>query len=170
MIKLSNFLFIIYFVLFICCSYSGKRKPKGLPSNQSSEREYKSSKTVLKMKLENGVYKVPIEVNGVFMDFIFDTGAGMISISETEAAFLYKQGTIDESDFLGNGKFIDANGGVSENKILNLKSVRIGNKVLQNIQASIVPNSEAPLLLGQTALSQFGKIIIDYQHKVIILE
>jgi aspartyl protease family protein len=170
MIKLSNFFFIFFIVLFICCSYSGKRKPKVLTTDHSSETGYKSSKVVLKMKLENGVYKVPIEINGVVMDFIFDTGAGMISISETEAAFLYKQRTIDESDLLGNGKFIDANGGVSENTILNLKSVKIGDKVLKNIQASIVPNSEAPLLLGQTALNQFGKITIDYQRKVIILE
>jgi aspartyl protease family protein len=168
--KQLQFIILIIFSFFISCSYSGKRKPRTKLSENYIPKEFSSTKTVLKMKYENGVYKVPIEINGVPMDFIFDTGAGMISISETEAAFLYKQGTLDAADILGNGKFIDATGGVSENTILNLKSVKIGNKILTNIKASIVPNSQAPLLLGQSALSEFGKITIDYQKQVIILD
>jgi aspartyl protease family protein len=53
-------------------------------------------KTVIKMISANGVYKVPVEINGTSMNFIFDTGASDITISSTEARFLYKQGTLQE--------------------------------------------------------------------------
>lgn len=50
---------------------------------------------------ENGVYKIPVTVNSVQMKFILDTGASVISMSATEAAFLYKKGTITSEDILG---------------------------------------------------------------------
>ena len=104
------------------------------------------------------------------MNFIFDTGASIISISETEARFLYKQGTLTEADFVGEANFTDANGDISSGMIVKLRTVKIGDRTLHNVQASIVPNSNAPLLLGQTALGQFGKISIDYQRGTITFE
>ena len=122
---------------------------------------------VIKMRKESGIYLIPTKINGVAMEFIFDTGASNISISETEAIFLYKQGKLHKDDFIGKQNFIDATGDISEGTIVNLKTVSIGNRTLNNIQASIVNNLKAPLLLGQSALSQFGKISIDYARNEI---
>ncbi|HMP30411.1 MAG TPA: retropepsin-like aspartic protease [Saprospiraceae bacterium] len=122
------------------------------------------------MEKRGGVYQVPIEVNDVKMYFIFDTGAGMVSISATEAAFLYKQGSLDNDDILGSANFMDANGDISEGTIINLKTVKIGNRTLYNIRASVVHNMNAPLLLGQSALEKFGKISIDNQSGEIVFE
>jgi aspartyl protease family protein len=122
------------------------------------------------MEKKNGVYKIPVELNGAKMYFIFDTGASIISISETEAAFLIKQGTLTEADVVGTANFSDANGDISEGTIINLKTVKIGNITLNNIEASIVHNSIAPLLFGQSALEKFGKISIDYKKGEITLE
>lgn len=104
------------------------------------------------------------------MNFIFDTGASIISISATEAMFLYKQGTLKEEDFIGNVNFQDATGAISEGTIIRLKSVKIGNKTLENVRASVVHNNEAPLLFGQSALAEFGKISIDYKKNEITFE
>ena len=104
------------------------------------------------------------------MKFIFDTGASIISISQAEAAFLYKQGTLTDEDFIGNSSFQDANGNVSEGTIARLRKVKVGNIILQDVEASIVPNQRAPLLFGQSALKKFGRISIDNTKHQLILE
>ena len=104
------------------------------------------------------------------MKFIFDTGASIISISLTEAQFLYKQGTLTKDDFVDVMQFQDANGDVSTSMLVKLRKLEIGGVVLHDVEASIVANQTAPLLLGQSALSQFKKVSIDYQNKLLILE
>jgi aspartyl protease family protein len=122
------------------------------------------------MNKSNGVYEIPTEINGIPMHFIFDTGAGLISISVTEASFLYKQGRLKDSDFVGTAKFSDANGDISEGTIILLSTVKIGNRTLRNVEASVVNNLGAPLLMGQSALEKFGKISIDYARGEISFE
>ena len=174
--KILYYIFIISLILFEgCsgCSKSGRRKiSNNANSNQNNNVGVRQSgsKTIIKMEKSNGVYEIPTEINGVPMHFIFDTGAGLISISETEATFLYKQGKLDRNDIIGKANFIDANGDVSEGTIINLKSVRLGSRLLENVQASVVHNLSAPLLMGQSALEKFGKISIDYQRGEISFE
>jgi len=133
--------------------------------------DIRRDKSVIRMiKSPGGVYEVPIEVNGSKMNFIFDTGAGIISISTTEANFLIKQGTLSKEDIVGVANFSDANGDVSEGMIVRLKTIKIGNRVLKNVEASIVDNDRAPLLLGQSALSRFGKFTVDYSEGIITFE
>jgi Predicted aspartyl protease len=137
--------------------------------NRSTERtssrqgNRQKGKTVIKMKEENGVYYVPCKINGIEMQFIFDTGASDITISLTEALFLFKQNKLSENDFVGLQEYQIADGSIHEGMIVILKTVEIGDKLLHNVQASIVENMSAPLLLGQSALSTMGKISIDYK-------
>lgn len=119
---------------------------------------------------ENGVLMIPVMVNDVPMKFIFDTGASEISISLTEANFLAKQGSLTDDDVVGTSEFTDANGDISEGAVIILRKVQLGNVVLHNVQASVVMNQGAPLLLGQTALSKFGKVEIDYTNNKLIFE
>lgn len=53
---------------------------------------------------------------------------------------------------------------------INLKKVKIGNTILRNVNANIVNNNQAPLLLGQSALERFGNIEINNEENVIILK
>lgn len=165
---------LIVFVLNSCsgCSQSGLNNSKRNKSNIVAQGDVSSrhGKTVLKMEKSNGVYLIPIEVNGVRMSFIFDTGAGLISISATEAAFLYKQGKLKDEDFIGKANFVDANGDISEGTIIILRTIKIGDRVIPDIQASVVHNMVAPLLLGQSALEKFGKVSIDYSKNEITFE
>lgn len=174
------------FILFICwltiSFYSCKRPNRersdrtyAIPKTQKNDVEtystrQRTSSTEIEMVHEGGVYKIPIEINGVSMNFIFDTGASIISISETEALYLIKQGKILEEDILGSVYYQDATGKISEGTQINLKSVRIGNNEVYNVKASVVHNLQAPLLLGQSALSRFGKVTIDYKKNTISFE
>lgn len=124
-------------------------------------------RTTVKMRKENGVYLVPIEVNGLNLDFVFDTGASSISISLAEARVMARQGKITEDDILGQARFADAQGDVSVGMVIQLRTVKIGDIVLENVEATVVDNLQAPLLLGQTALAKFGKVTIDYDNDVI---
>ena len=123
--------------------------------------------TKVNMRKEGGVYLVPITVNGLNLDFIFDTGASSISLSSAEAMVMYRQGQITQDDIVGQQQFQDATGGVSVGTIVLLRTVQIGDIILENVEASIVDNIQAPLLLGQTALAKFGKVTIDYNHNTI---
>ena len=127
-------------------------------------------KTVIKMVEKGGVYTIPCKINGSSMEFIFDTGASSITISQTEAMFLYKQGTLKDEDFLGAQQYQIANGDIDEGTIINLSTVEIGDRTLHNVKATLIHNMEAPLLLGQTALKQYGKISIDYTRNEITFE
>jgi len=153
------------------CSRSGRNNTRDLqPRHTPVYGSSRHDKTMVKMLKENGVYKIPVEINGSNMKFIFDTGASDITISSTEAMFLYKQGTLQEADILGTQQYQIADGSISEGTIINLRTVKIGNKTLENVRASIVHNNKAPLLFGQSALAKFGKISIDYKRNEITFE
>jgi len=167
-------LVIILLVLFVgCngCSRSGRNKTTNsrLEDKQVSISS-KHQKTMVLMSEENGVYKIPVFINDTKMTFVFDTGASDITISNTEALFLYKQGTLTQEDILGTQKYQIADGSISEGTIINLRSVQIGNRTFSNVKASVIHNSEAPLLLGQSALTKFGKVSIDYKNNEITFE
>lgn len=120
------------------------------------------NQTIVQFTQENGVLKIPVTINGASLYFIFDTGASLITISNSEASSLYKNGRLTGADLIGKNQFVDANGDISEGTIINLNSVIIGNRELKNIQACVIEGQNAPLLFGQSALKKFGKISIDY--------
>ncbi|MFJ1430635.1 TIGR02281 family clan AA aspartic protease [Capnocytophaga canimorsus] len=129
-----------------------------------------SEENVLKMERKGGVRYISIEINKLPLKFIFDTGASNICISISEAKVLYKQGSLTQDDFIGKANFQDATGKISEGMKINLREVKIGNRTLHNLQALVVDNEEAPLLLGQSALEKFGSIEIDNKKDLIILK
>ena len=59
---------------------------------------------------------------------------------------------------------------ISTGTVINLREVKLGNYTIRNVEASVVDNLEAPLLLGQSALNRFGKIEVDYQDESLTLE
>jgi len=135
-------------------------------SNYASQGNY----NVLKMDIENGVRYVWIEINNIKLRFIFDTGASTICISPAEATVLYRQGTLSKEDILDVEYFQDATGKISEGTKINLRTVKIGELILNNVEATVIDNLDAPLLLGQTVLEKFGKISIDNNKNEIVFE
>ncbi|MEI7502777.1 MAG: hypothetical protein WCJ61_05795 [Paludibacter sp.] len=50
-----------------------------------------------------------------------------------------------------------------------LRKVNLGGFILRNVSASVVHNKKAPLLIGQSALAKYGKILIDNKAKTITI-
>lgn len=191
MIKNSTFLLSIF--LFLGCNHpeskTYERNQKSTYSSLATETESQpksvysyneeientpipptyetNNRNVLQMEVQNGVRYVWIEINDIKLRFIFDTGASSICISSAEALVLYRQGLLQKEDFIGLEYFQDATGKISEGTKINLRKVKIGNIVLENVEATIIDNINAPLLLGQTAFERFGTIEIDNMNNKI---
>lgn len=123
--------------------------PKGVISEIKMTRMY------------GGTYEIPCQVNGLPLKMIFDTGAASVTISSVEANFMLKNGYLKDSDVKGKSNYITASGDIHEGTVLRLKEVKLGDAVLKDVEASVVSNQKAPLLLGQSVLEKFGTITID---------
>lgn len=121
------------------------------------------------MKREGGVSTIPCMVNGLNLNFIFDTGASDVSISLAEATFMLKNGYLKESDIVGSNKYRDAVGNINEGITINLRQIEIAGLKLYNIKAAIVKNNKAPLLLGQSAIKKLGKIQLDLASNTLTI-
>lgn len=120
------------------------------------------------MQLESsGIYTIPCEVNGLKLRFVFDTGAADVHLSLVEAAFMLKNGYISSDDFTGKGKYSMADGSITENSIVNLKEIKIGNVIINDVTACISSNIKASLLLGQSAIRKLGPYSINGDYLIL---
>jgi clan AA aspartic protease (TIGR02281 family) len=120
------------------------------------------------MQKYGGVYTTPCLVNGLRLRFIFDTGASNVSLSLSEAIFMLKNGYLDEKDLHGSSYSQIANGDIVENTTVNLKELEIGGIKIYNVDATIIHELSAPLLLGQSAIQKLGKIQIEDDELIIM--
>lgn len=119
------------------------------------------AQTKIMMQKEGGIYTVPCKVNGLPLKFIFDTGASDVSISLTEALFMLKNGYLKKEDIGESVYYSIANGDVAKGTKLNIKEIEFAGLKMYNIEASIIHENSAPLLLGQSVISKLGKIQLD---------
>ena len=115
----------------------------------------------------NGVTKVDCTINGLPLNFVFDTGASDVTISQTEANFMYKNGYLSHKDVIGKQRYQTADGNISVGTTFMINHINFGGLELTGVRASVVANQKAPLLLGQTVLQRLGKIEIDNEKKVL---
>lgn len=115
----------------------------------------------------NGVTKVECTINGLPLNFVFDTGASDVTISQTEANFMFKNGYLNQRDIVGKEHYMTADGNISVGTIFILDHINFGGLELSGVRASVVGSQKAPLLLGQTVLKRLGKIEIDNERRVL---
>ena len=130
-------------------------------------KTYKEETIEVPFTKDGNMCMVKCTINNLPLHFIFDTGASIISMSDVEATFMMKNGYLSSKDVVGKQHFMNADGSVSEGTILNLRNVNFGGVTLDNIQASVVKNQRAPLLLGQSVMQKLGRIEIDNERRVL---
>lgn len=160
-----NILLMLSIVVVSCDHKSGRKDKQNLTEkkegrNRTIDRDDNYvGKTTLEIESDNGVKYVWIEINELKLKFIFDTGASSICLSSAEATVLYKQGTLRKEDFLDIEYFQDATGKVSAGTRINIRTVKIGNRILRNIEGIVIDNKAAPLLLGPKCIGKIRKIL-----------
>jgi len=119
------------------------------------------AQVVIPLTIEGAnIFGLDAKINGASLHFILDTGASFLSISEKEKMDLYLIGAIGPKDFEGYVTLTTAKGETLKCSHFIIKEFEIGDIVLQNIDAVVIPSQTAPLLLGQSVLSRFSKYSI----------
>lgn len=88
-------------------------------------------------------------INGQTTQFLIDTGATNVSISEIEA----KRLNLRYRD--GNSAMTQTANGVVSAHVLRLASVRVGDVEVRNVEAIVIPGDMSHVLLGNSFLSRF---------------
>ncbi|MBR4592976.1 MAG: tetratricopeptide repeat protein [Bacteroidaceae bacterium] len=135
-----------------------------------SEPVEKSTSEISFTRRNGGTFEVPCQINGLPLQMIFDTGATDVTISSVEANFMLKNHYLNEKDIKGKRYYQIATGELSAGDIITLREVIIGDVCLKDVNASVVKNQNAPLLIGQSALERFGAITIDNEHNKLIIK
>jgi clan AA aspartic protease (TIGR02281 family) len=117
----------------------------------------------------SGTFLVPVMINdAVRLDFTLDSGASVVTIPADVAMTLMRTGTVTRDDYIGNATFQLADGSTVPSPILRIRSLKVGNVELKNVEAS-VSDTKGSLLLGETFLAAFTSWSIDNQRHVLIL-
>lgn len=157
-------------IIILSSSCSNQSSTSSAPIKLPSQGGKRSERSTIKVPyLERGNVKViPVKLNDVSMDMIFDTGASGVHISLLELQTLQKNGQFSEADCIGTSLSQIADGSVVKNGLIILRKVAITEDiVLTDVEASVALNQEAPLLLGNNVLDEFSSIIIDNDNKTI---
>ena len=116
-----------------------------------------------------GGFVVPVLVNDALtLSFFVDSGASDVSIPEDVVTTLMRNGTVRETDFIGERTYLLADGSKRPAKTFCISSMKIGDRVVENVLGH-VNTAAGPLLLGQSFLRRFSSWSIDNDKTVLIL-
>ena len=105
----------------------------------------------------------------IALDFTVDSGAADVSVPADVFSTLIRTGTIRETDILGEQTYILADGSQSQSVRFTIRSLKVGDRVVENVTGSVAP-SRGSLLLGQSFLERFKSWSIDNTKHVLLLE
>jgi len=118
---------------------------------------------------ENGVFMVPVRINdAVTIPFVLDSGAGDVSVPEDVFKTLLRTRTVTESDFREPGLFVTADGSQHLKQRFILHELRVGDRVVNDVVASVAPDKADPLL-GQSFLGTLPRWAIDNTRHALVI-
>jgi clan AA aspartic protease (TIGR02281 family) len=121
------------------------------------------------MQKVGGIYVVPVEINGaITLDFTIDTGAADVSIPLDVFSTLRRKGTIQDADIIGEQTYVLANGSTQKTFTFTIRSLRVGDIVIENVRSGVAP-LQGSLLLGQSFLERFESWSVDNAKHVLLL-
>jgi hypothetical protein len=127
-------------------------------------------RTLIRLRVERGTFTVPISINNrLTLNFVLDSGAADVSIPADVVLTLIRTGTLNAADFLGKQLYRLADGSTVRSQTFRLRTLRAGDRTLENLTGSVAP-VEGSLLLGHSFLSRFNPWSIDNSRRVLVLE
>lgn len=124
----------------------------------------------VQMTFEGGVYKIPVTINGIIpVAFVVDSGASDVVIPSDVVSVMLRTGTLTSGDFTGTKTYKLANGSAVPSNTFRIKSIKVGNQIVENIDASMT-GPDGVLLLGQSFLRKFRKWSINNKNHTLELE
>jgi predicted aspartyl protease len=141
-----------------------------VPAESQTQKTPEASEVSVAMEAQAGTFVVPVQINGALtLSFTVDSGAAEVSIPADVVLTLTRTGTLTADDFLGEQTYQLADGSTVPSQTFVFRSLKVGDKILQNVTGSVAP-VKGSLLLGQSFLSRFKSWSIDNQRHVLILD
>jgi hypothetical protein len=129
-----------------------------------------TSQDVVRLDLHNGVFAVPVVINGaIAIPFVLDSGSADVQLPAEVLLTLIRTGTVSEEDFVGKSSYVLANGTTLRSPRFIIREMRVGQQVVRNVAASIGPAVSSEALLGQSFLSKLPSWTLDNRRHVLIL-
>ena len=100
----------------------------------------------------DGHFYADVEVNGTNVEFLIDTGASSIAMTEADARRAGVRLDSSGRTYVGEGA-----GGALTGQIVKLDRVRLGDQSTTSMQAVVIDGASTNLL-GQSFLSQFSEV------------
>jgi aspartyl protease family protein len=143
--------------------------PRWLPCARAP-REAGLARTTALFQRVGGVFVLPAMLNGTTQAyFIVDSGAATVQIPEDVVDVMKRAGTVGEADFMGQHRFILADGRYMQQRLVRLRTLQIGDRTMDNVLATVgAPRTRA--LLGQTFLQRLNWWKIDNVKNAIEFE
>jgi len=124
---------------------------------------------IIPIEARGGAYVVPVLINGVLtLNFLVDSGAADVSIPADAAATLQRLGTLSGNDLLGMKTYVLADGSRVPSEIYKIASLKLGDRVMQNVTVRVTSEKSGPLL-GQSFLSRLNSWSMDNNRRVLII-
>jgi len=138
-------------------------------TKQSPNSDSSTASISVPLQADGGTYVVPILINNaITLNFTVDSGATDVSIPADVVLTLIRTGTLDKSDFIGSATYVLADGSTMSSTRFRIRSLKIGDRLVQDVSGSISPVG-GTLLLGQSFLSHFKSWSINNARKTLVL-
>lgn len=148
------------------CS-TGSSEPT--PTSSATSPSTSTSPDEIPIERSGGAYLVPVRINQtITLPFILDTGAEDLVIPVDVALTLMRAGALTRSDFIGKARYTMANGSEAVQDRVVIHEVQVGDHRATDVVASVSDVAGSPLL-GESFLSKFGTVTIDYNRLLVIL-
>ena len=128
-----------------------------------------SGRDAVALVSDGGAFKVPVTINGqLTLKFVVDSGAADVSIPADVVATLLRTETITDADFLDKQTYQLADGSTVPSQRFVIRTLKVGDKTLENVVGSIAPVTGS-LLLGQSFLKRFKSWSMDNERQALML-
>lgn len=119
---------------------------------------------------ETGSMYVSCQINGldIEQEAKIDNGADFVQISKELLCDMYGSGMFSHDSYLGETPMTTADGSSHQMKCVMLRTLKLGDIILHNVEAVVSENEEAPLLLGQSVLSNFIMEINPFKAQITL--
>ena len=150
---------------------ANRQRTATLPSPKLSQPGQKSSQVTVPLKVSGGgTFSLPVEINGrITLDFTLDSGASDVTLPSDVFTTLKRTGTVKETDVVGQRTYVLADGSKTQSDTFTIRSLKVGDIIIENVTASVAP-SQGALLLGQSFLQRFKSWSIDNATGELLLE
>lgn len=133
------------------------------------KRQQLKQKFIVPITQNSGSYYVLINVGGVLVKYLIDSGASVVTIDSKTEATLLKNGIITKQNYLTPSTFQLADGSTKQFKRVTIPWLVIKGIQVNNVTAAIMDEG-SPFLLGKSFFDKFSYWKIDNLKNTLELQ